>query len=262
MDEQPGGLGPDALARARWFRRGRTRWAVGAALAVVVGVLAASTAWAGAGTGHDGYEGALFDVPVTQKVVALSFDDGPDPRWTPHVLDLLRAHDAHATFFLVGEHAKANRGLVADVLADGNEVGNHTYDHAHLPDLSRAEIRAEIRDGERAIVESGAPAPTLFRPPIGLTDERVAAEARAAGLRPVFWRLCVEHYVNHRPVPAGVQLMLDRVRPGMILLAHDGGIPDRSRTMDALPALLDGLAARGYRVVTVGELERLGIGHK
>lgn len=232
------------------------------AVAVVAGVLIGSPALAGAGTRHNGREGALYDVPTTDKVVALSFDDGPDPRWTPAVLDLLRSHGAHATFFMVGEHALGHRDLVADVLAEGDEIGNHTMTHPHLPDLSRAEIRHEIRGGESAIVEAGAPTPSLFRPPIGLTDERVAAETRAIGERAVFWRMCVERFVNHQPVQAGVDQMLQRVRPGMVILAHDGGIPDRGRTMQALPALLDGLVARGYQIVTVSELEQHAIGHK
>ena len=229
---------------------------------MIAGVVGASSALAGAGTRLTGKEGALFAVKTNAKVVALTFDDGPDPRWTPQVLSMLRDHDAHATFFLVGEHAQAHPDLVAQLLAGGNEIGNHTYDHPHLPSLSDADIRDQIAHGEQAIIASGAPAPTLFRPPIGLTDERVADATRIAGLRTVFWRGCVEHYVNHQAIAAGVQQMLDHVRPGDILLAHDGGIPDRSRTMKALPALLDGLTARGYRIVTVSALEGAAIGHK
>lgn len=241
---------------------GRARLALITAVAVMVAVVGASTALAGAGPRRTGKEGALFAVRTHDKVVALTFDDGPDPRWTPAVLAMLRAHHAHATFFLVGEHALAHRDLVADLLADGHEIGNHTFDHPHLPALGDAAIREEIARGEQAIVDAGAPAPTLFRPPIGLTDERVAAATRDAGLRTVLWRGCVEHFVNHQPVAVGVSRMLDGVRPGAILLAHDGGIPDRSRTMQALPLLLDGLKARGYRVVTVSDLEARDIGHK
>src|SRR5205085_7270461 len=130
--------------------------------------------------------------------------------------------------------------------------GNHTLDHPHLTALTTAQISDEVQGGSDALVAAGAPQPRLFRPPIGLTDERVAAVTKAQGLETVFWGACVEKYVNHGDgVVGGTARLLDHVRPGMIILAHDGGIPNRTRTMQALPMLLDGLAQRGYQVVTV-----------
>src|SRR5262249_28061354 len=112
----------------------------------------------------------------------------------------------------------------------------------------------EVADGSNALLAAGAPKPVLFRPPLGLTDERVAAITEAQGLRTVLWSACVEHYVNHVDVAAGTARLLANIRPGMIILAHDGGIPDRTRTMQSLPTLLDGLDKRGYKVVTVSQL--------
>src|SRR3954469_13772632 len=213
-----------------------------------------------AGASGPARAGALYRVATNQKVVALTFDDGPDPRWTPRVLDLLAAHGDHATFFQIGTNALAHRDLVTRLLQSGNEIGNHTLAHPHLPTLSTARIRDEIRDGSNAVVEAGAPRPMMFRPPIGLTDGRVAAASAAQGLRTVFWGACVEHYVNHNDVAAGTRNLLAKVRPGMIILAHDGGIPDRTRTMQSLPMLLDELRRQGYRVVTVSELLAVGAG--
>src|SRR4051812_17122265 len=240
-------------------RRGEVRRApilIAALLAIsalVIGLVEPAMSSPSPGKAH-----ALFRVATNRKVVALSFDDGPDPRWTPRVLDLLVAHGDHATFFQIGDNALAHRDLVARVLASGNEIGNHTLDHAHLPTLTTGQIADEVRKGGDALVAAGAPRPELFRPPLGLTDDRVEGVTEAQGLRTVLWGACVEHYVNHADVAASTARLLDAVRPGMIILAHDGGIPDRSRTMQALPVLLDGLARRGYEVVTVSELVAAG----
>jgi len=244
-------VGAGVLVAGRgWLRRRRVAVTVTVAVAglVVVAVEPAVSA-PGPGKAH-----ALFRVRTKDKIVALSFDDGPDPRWTPHVLDLLEAHGDHATFFEIGMHAVAHKDLVMRIERDGNEIGNHTLDHPHLTGLTSTQIRDEVRNGTNALLAAGAPQPVLFRPPLGLTDERVAAITESQGLRTVLWSACVEHYVNHVDVAVGTDRLLANVRPGMIILAHDGGIPNRSRTMQSLPRLLDGLAKRGYKVVTVSQL--------
>src|SRR3954453_19526969 len=188
-----------AAARRR-TRRLRVPVLVGAVLtlsALLVGLIEPATSSPSPGKAH-----ALFRVATTRKVVALTFDDGPDPRWTPHVLDLLAAHGDHATFFEIGNNALAHRDLVARVLASGDEIGNHTLDHAHLPTLTAAQIGDELQRGSHALLEAGAPQPTWFRPPLGLTDGRVAAAAETQDLRTVLWGACLEHYVNHADVAA------------------------------------------------------------
>jgi len=197
----------------------------------------------------------FFRARTTRRVVAMTFDDGPDPRWTPRALDALRTHRAHATFFLIGKNAEAHSDLVHDELAAGNEIGNHTYDHPDLESLTAAQVDAEIEHGTEALQQLGVPTPKYFRPPKGLSDEAVGVIADAHKYRTVFWDVAVEHYVDHAPdVFIAVQELLARVRPGSIILAHDGGIPNRNRTMVVLPMILDGLRARGYRVVDVSEL--------
>lgn len=204
----------------------------------------------------------VFRVETTSKVVGLSFDDGPDPNYTPQVLDLLAKMKARATFFVVGVNALAHRDLVARVLAEGHTIGNHTYDHASLETLDPEEVADEIERGEKAIVEAGAPKPRLFRPPRGLTDEVVAVFADAERYRTIFWNLAVEHYVLHAPIHVAAWRILARVRPGDIVLAHDGGqgggpgsrVINRSRTVEALPLLLEGLADHGLEVVDIPTL--------
>jgi peptidoglycan/xylan/chitin deacetylase (PgdA/CDA1 family) len=201
---------------------------------------------------------AVFRVQTDRKVVAFTFDDGPDPRWTPTVLQLLRLHKAKATFFLIGQDALAHPDLVAEEMAAGCEIGNHTFDHPDLELLPPDEVDQEIEKGADAVQQAGAPRPTLFRPPRGLTDEVVGVLADAEKYRTVFWELGVEHFANHMPAQEAAKRLLDSVRPGSIILAHDGGIPNRTHTMQVLPLLLDGLDRMGYRVVDVDELLRLG----
>jgi peptidoglycan-N-acetylglucosamine deacetylase len=193
-------------------------------------------------------------VPVGVRMVALSFDDGPDPRWTPSVLALLRRYRARATFFVTGENALAHSRLLRDEVSAGDEVGDHTYSHPYLTRLNAAAVRQQIKEAALAIRRSGAPLPTLFRPPYGLIDRTIERAVQADNLRLILWSVCLERFVNHGPRGLEVARILSRVRPGAIILAHDGGIPDRRRTLAALPLLLSGLERRGYRIVTVGRL--------
>jgi peptidoglycan/xylan/chitin deacetylase (PgdA/CDA1 family) len=208
----------------------------------------------------------VFRVDVDEPIVALSFDDGPDPKYTPHVLDLLARHGLQATFFLVGVNAARYTDLVAQHRGAGHSIGNHTYDHAELERLDPTHVQAEIDRGAFALAAAGAGAVRLFRPPKGHTDSAVAVLADADRYRTIFWDQCVERWVDPLGVRRGVSELLDRVRPGSIIVAHDGGhvvAPhhphlNRSKTMEALPLLLAGLHRKGLRVVDVPTLLRKG----
>jgi peptidoglycan-N-acetylglucosamine deacetylase len=208
---------------------------------------------------------AIFNVRTKAPVVGLSFDDGPDPDYTPHVLDFLASRDASATFFSIGVNALAHSELLARQVAEGHTIGNHTYDHADLELLSEAKVKAQIERGATALLRSGAPRPTLFRPPRGFTDEAVGVLADADLYQTVFWTVCLEKFVNHQPIASGVAEMMTHVKPGSIILAHDGGTieaprrhtNDRSKTMEALPVLFDALHKRGLRGVGIPELVSL-----
>jgi peptidoglycan-N-acetylglucosamine deacetylase len=205
-------------------------------------------------------------VRTKAPVVGLSFDDGPDPNYTPHVLDLLSTRDSTATFFSVGVNALAHSELLARQVKEGHSIGNHTYDHADLEMLSEAKVKAQIERGASALRRSGAPRPNLFRPPRGFTDEAVGVLADADLYQTVFWTVCLERFVNHQSIADGVAEMMTHVKPGSIILAHDGGTieaprrhrNDRSKTMQALPVLLDALHKRGLRGVGIPELISFG----
>ncbi|HEX2016527.1 MAG TPA: polysaccharide deacetylase family protein [Solirubrobacteraceae bacterium] len=196
---------------------------------------------------------AVVRVLTRQRVVALTFDDGPDARYTPRVLSILHRFGARATFFVVGRNARAASRLVADELRAGHEVANHTYDHALLPSLSTREARLQIDRGRQELMAAGAPEPLMFRPPFGQFSAAAAEAAGRWGEISVAWTVTLERAINGRTVRHGVRWLLARLPRGGIILAHDGRT-NRARTLLALPLLLDALRSKGYRVVPVGQL--------
>lgn len=208
----------------------------------------------------------LIGVHTDLPLVGLSFDDGPDPRYTPHVLALLQKRHLKATFFTIGTNALAYPDLIDQHLEAGHDLANHTYTHPDLGFMTRSAIDAEIERGTTALEQAGAPRPELFRPPRGDARGGVVALAQTDRYRTVFWTQCVERFVHEHDVRHGVARLLTEVKPGSIILAHDSGhvqgghrpVLNRSRTMRALPLLLDGLEAQGLRAVDVATLLKNG----
>ncbi|MDQ1437026.1 MAG: peptidoglycan-N-acetylglucosamine deacetylase [Acidimicrobiaceae bacterium] len=198
-------------------------------------------------------------VRTSKKVVALTFDDGPDPRWTPAILAALDRYHAHATFFMEGQFVDRWPDLARQVVAHGNEVGNHTYSHPDLRALDTVHVTAQAMQTTAAFQRAGLPRPFYFRPPKGLLDAKAEAGVANAGLLIVEWTpgLCIEKWARGHTPEEAVAPMLARLGPGEIILGHDGGIPNRARTVAAVPLLLARLRARGYRVVSIGELLKL-----
>lgn len=179
------------------------------------------------------------------SVVHLTFDDGPSSAWTPEVLQLLRRHRAAATFFLVGREAQARPRLVERIRADGHAVGNHTYSHPRLTGATPQLVAAEIERGSRHLRGRT----TCLRPPGGNVDDEVRAAARRAGQRVALWDVDTADW--RRPGADAIADAVARdVRPGSVVLLHDGG-GDRSQTVEALRALLPRLSAAGYRFTTL-----------
>jgi peptidoglycan/xylan/chitin deacetylase (PgdA/CDA1 family) len=184
------------------------------------------------------------------REVALTFDDGPNPRATPRILDTLRELGLHATFFMLGRHVERWPQLARRVAEEGHGIGNHGYHHRRLHARGPAYTRLDMQLGTQVIGEATGVAPPYFRAPHGFRNPWVGGIARELGQRVVGWTLGV--WDTDRP---GADVIAQRVRrgarPGCIVLLHDGDAcdadGDRLQTADALPLIIRDLRASGFR---------------
>ncbi|MEA5456220.1 glycosyltransferase [Sinomonas sp. JGH33] len=201
---------------------------------------------------------AVRAVRPPDRTLALTFDDGPDPEWTPQILDVLAKHHVHATFFVVGSAAIENSGLVQRMAAEGHELGVHTLTHVDLGTAPPWRRQLEIAGAQDVITGITGHAATLLRPPYSsendaVTDGTWAAIQAAAdqGYLTVLTTLDGEDW--QRPGTSAIERNLTPSNgQGQVLLLHDGG-GDRSQTVAALDSLLGKLSDQGYRVTTVGD---------
>ena len=198
-----------------------------------------------------------YQGPPGQKLVALTFDDGPNPPFTLQILDILDAYNVQATFFLIGKNVEAYPELARKIVERGHQVGNHSYTHPDLLKLDREQVAQEI-DATTAIIRSATGvSPRVFRPPHGFRDPVVLEKARERYLQVVQWSVMARDW--RRP---GAQVIADRivqkVKNGSIILLHDGdGVNhggDRSQSVAATELIIKKLHAQGYRFVSVDEL--------
>jgi len=197
---------------------------------------------------------ALGKIESNRKVVAWTFDDGPNPDATPRILDTLREKGVRATFFVLGSHAERWPELVRRISHEGHQIGNHGYFHRKLQFKSPFYVSRDIRLGIRAIRRAGAPAPRYFRAPHGFRSPWTTPIASSYGERTVGWSLGV--WDSDRPgVDEIVRRTLEGVEPGSIVLLHDGDgynpDGDRMQTAAALPLIIDRLKEQGYEFATL-----------
>ncbi|GGA25271.1 polysaccharide deacetylase family protein [Paenibacillus physcomitrellae] len=189
------------------------------------------------------------------KQIALTFDDVPDPRFTPQILNVLKEKKVKATFFVVGSRAKKHPALVRMIQKQGHAIGNHSYSHPVLKDLSMKEFKLEIERTEQVLEKINGQKPLLIRPPYGEINEEQVRWARRGGYKIVNWNVDSEDWKGIRKEKV-IRNVLDHAGPGSIVLQHAGGGvgSDLSGTIEALPVIIDELKARGYQFVTVPEL--------
>jgi cellulose synthase/poly-beta-1,6-N-acetylglucosamine synthase-like glycosyltransferase/peptidoglycan/xylan/chitin deacetylase (PgdA/CDA1 family)/spore germination protein YaaH len=204
------------------------------------------------------------------KKLALSFDDGPDPTWTPKILDILKKYNVKGTFMVIGEAAEENTGLLKRYVREGHEIGNHTFTHPDISEISQRQVELELNLTERLFAAELGRQPLYFRPPYSIdqepdTNEQAAPADRIEqmGYIIVGNKIDTDDWNEHpRKTPQEiVNTVLDALaamkdRPdfrGSIVLLHDGG-GDRSATVAALPLLITTLRAKGYEFVPVSEL--------
>ena len=199
--------------------------------------------------------GSIVAVRTPEKLIALTFDDGPDPEWTPRVLDALAAHGMRATFFLVGERAERHPELVERILAEGHEAGSHSWDHPSLPELAPAAAAEQIAR-TRAVL--GSRDAGLLRPPYGHQSLATWRLARAEGYRVVMWSIAAGDWRSDDGATLASRILAEAA-PGAIVLLHDSlytceepEFRDREPTIAALGILAERLP--GWRFVTVSDL--------
>lgn len=185
--------------------------------------------------------------PVTDgsREVYLSFDDGPNPLDTPALLDVLAAYDAQATFFVLGTAVAQHPDIAARIVGEGHAIGNHTWSHPRLTGLSRDALDRQVRDTQTAIQQAAGVTPNCLRPPYGARDATVDARVADLGLRMSLWNVDPQDW--RRPgTGAIVDHVLAQVRPGAVILLHDGQ-RDREQTVAATQRLLAVLTEQGYQ---------------
>jgi len=206
-----------------------------------------------------GWLGTVTRVATNKPYVALTFDDGPNPVWTPRLLDILERHNARATFFMVGKVADRHRDLVAEVAARGHAIGNHSWDHSSFPELTGRQRRRQLRRCSAAQAPHGQ---RLFRPPYGHQNLASRLDALWLGYEVIAWTAVAEDWLDHGP-DALLKRLDGMIRPGHILLLHDAlftsskrAYLDRTPTLQAVDRLLGEYP--DCRFVTVPELLRSG----
>jgi peptidoglycan-N-acetylglucosamine deacetylase len=188
-----------------------------------------------------------------KRQVALTFDDGPDPRSTPALLEVLREHEVEAAFFAIGKKIEAEPRLANDILRGGHLLENHSYQHSNATNLYLgAKLTAELIRGQRAIEKHTGTTPRFLRPPLGLSNPFTFRVAKALGLKVIGWDIrsldtCITD-------PARVVRRIEQgLRPGAIILLHDGNIPFE-RLVATVKLLLARLRERGYEVVRLDRM--------
>jgi peptidoglycan/xylan/chitin deacetylase (PgdA/CDA1 family) len=187
------------------------------------------------------------------RIIALTFDDGPDPTVTPMVLQTLAEHGAHATFFVLGQWAKGREELLRQEVREGHCVGNHSY--THPPSTTAAQAEAEVQKTEKVIREAIGIKPTCFRPPFGITNGALAYVAKAHGYAAFTWTLGSADTDKHITVELIESNVIHTPDPGDIVLMHDGAGHEKT-TAKALPRILTELTQEGFQFVTLPELMR------
>src|SRR6266700_7798483 len=192
-------------------------------------------------------------VHVDGPYIAMTFDDGPSATLTPKLLDLLAARHIKATFFVIGENVAEHPEIVARAAREGHEIGNHSWSHPNFAKMSQENVRSQLQRTDDAIKNAIGKRPTLLRPPYGSITEREKRWIHDEfGYEIILWD--VDPLDWKRPGPAVVRSrILKETRPGSIVLSHD----IHPGTIEAMPATLDELEAKGFKFVTVSELIRM-----
>lgn len=195
--------------------------------------------------------GTYYMAHTQEKIVALTFDDGPDPTDTPDVLDILKEKEVRATFFVLGKAAQSNPYLLKRLVKEGHEIGNHSFNH----DYQQRNLIEEIKQTDHEVFATTGTHTYFYRPPGGFLSKNQLETIKNNGQVVALWSVDSKDWRN-----PGVKQIVDNVMknvfPGAIILMHDGGY-HRTQTVKALGPIIDVLRARGYRFATLSELKTM-----
>jgi len=213
----------------------------------------------------------LVSGPHDERVVALTYDDGPNPPYTNAIVDVLREEHVHATFFVVGQAVQAYPAAVRREVRDGDAIGNHTWAHEHLVLADSDSLRETLQRTDRAIFAATGTHTRIMRPPYGGRDWLVLGEVRKLGYTPVMWSVPLAKDWEYPPAKVIAQRVLQYVGDGSIIVLHDGNrgivcahtrqpphVCDRSSDVEATRLIVQALKREGYRFVTIPELLERG----
>lgn len=195
----------------------------------------------------------ISSVHVEAPYIAITFDDGPDKKLTPRLLDLLAQHHIHATFFVVGENAAQYPEILQRAVSEGHEIGNHSWSHPNFAKMSEESVRSQVKRTEEAILNATGMRPTLLRPPYGSVTARQKRWLHdELGYDIILWD--VDPFDWKNPGPSVVtNRILKETRAGSIVLSHD----IHAQTIEAMPQTLRELEDKGFKFVTVSELLKM-----
>lgn len=208
-----------------------------------------------ANKGRKYYEEAgsiIWDIQTEEKVVVLTFDDGPHPKYTEPILNLLEQYDAKSTFFIVGQQAEKNPEIILRMYEDGHELANHTYSHPYTNSVS--DILEEIEQTNEVIFSITGFSPYLFRPVEGYYTDAMVDAVVKEGYKIVMWSWHQDTEDWKNPgVNSIVSKVLNGIQEGNVILFHDGG-GNRQQTVKALEKILPELKKQGFKFITISQL--------
>lgn len=218
--------------------------------AIFLGIIFAAAASAG------NYDKPVRFIKTNEKVVALTFDDGPSKPYTEQILNILDKHQVKATFYLLGVAIKSHPEIVKRTMAAGHELGNHSMYHKHLKKQSTASIKKEIADVDQLIKKMGYQKEITFRSPFGQVSPSIQTAVKELGKQNILFSYLPKDWEGPKAEVIHERIM-QRIRPGFIITLHDGG-KRRQTTVEATEMLIQTLKKQGYRFVTVSELLAMG----
>ncbi|MGL5715658.1 MAG: polysaccharide deacetylase family protein [Paraclostridium sp.] len=193
---------------------------------------------------------------ANEKLIALTFDDGPDEDFSPQILDILKKYDAKATFFVVGQKVGWNPEIVKQAFEEGHEIGNHTFSHINVAKKSEYEILTEIEKTQKAIKDVIGKEPTLFRPPYRAISKSMFEIIKSKNMKVVLWSDLDARDWSNPGVHNIVKVIKEKSDNGSIVLLHDYNTVRncKSQTIQALEQIIPQMQQQGYKFVTVSEI--------